>query len=813
MLGLAFAAGIGCAPVLEKHRGIWLLAGLLALMLALLLAGSLSKSLGRTLGKFVPRFMRRAARDTAHVLHVRIAWLTKPILVLAFAAGLFYAASYQWGHRPMLEAYVGQDVTVQGKVAEEPVWKNGAWRFRLDSTGGESLVVKVKQSRDRTIRYGDLLKISAMLEQPSPARNPGAFDAKSYYARQGIHYALNTDTYRLLGHDDRGVQGRFFIPIRQQLLQVVNEQFPGVGGAVVAGLVLGITSEIDEATMDSFRVMGVVHILAVSGANVAMILLPFLALLKRLKTSDRNRYLLGILLVLLYGGITGGGPSVVRACTMAIVWLAARLVSRETDLLTSWALAGWIALLINPQTLYDPGFQLTMILTMGLLLLPDRLRFLFKKLPGRLSTLLAVTLAAELMSIPLVLTFSPAFTPLSLLANLLIVPLLTLLVPLAVLTILLGLLHPLAAFLPACVARLLLDVLIQPLQYSGQARWLVRNYQAPPILWQFGYYAWWWLFSQRKNGLAVLAVLAVCLVIPLLLRDQPLRVTFLDVGQGDSALIQTPQGQVWLVDTGGIPGFIKSDYDVGQRVVVPALASYGIDHIDVLLLTHADEDHIRGASAVLNSFTVGQVLVSNARDPSPFFQEILQAINKKQIPILEPRAGQTVMLEENLKIRFWNPATTSRHEPSTASGTSPIPSHSSSTGSSPDSSPGTSDLTDTNANSLVFSLHTPSHTFLFTGDAEQPTAQLQHVDVLKVPHHGSKNAAAPTFTLDHAILSVGATNRYGHPAPSTVRDLLLQNAAIWRTDQHGAVEITSTRQGLRIKTWLPAHATPQGGDV
>ncbi|TCP54593.1 competence protein ComEC [Tumebacillus sp. BK434] len=761
MHGLAFAAGIGCAQVPLSAHG-WLV---LCLLLAVLVV-SLS----------LPLLKRRLKQGMAATAGL----LLTPTFALAWAAGLFYACGYEWGHRPAMESYVGQDVVVQGKVAAEPVWKKGVWRFRLDTTGGESAVVHIKQSREQALRYGDVLEISAVLETPSPARNPGAFDAKSYYARQGIHYALNAKHYRLLGHDDRGWQGRFFLPIRQQLLRVVNEQFPGDQGAVVAGLVLGITSEIDDVTMDSFRVMGVVHILAVSGANVAMILLPFLALFKRLHISDRNRYLLGILLVLLYGGITGGGPSVLRACTMAIVWLVSRLVARETDLFTSWALAGWIALLLNPQTLYEPGFQLTMILTIGLLLLPDRLRFLFQKFPGRLSTLLAVTLAAELMSIPLVLTFYPAFTPLTLLANLLIVPLLTVLVPLAVLTMLLGLIHPLAAFLPACVARLLLDLLILPLQYAGQARWLVRNYQAPPLWWLFSYYAWWWLFAQRKQAKS-LAILAICLVLPLLVHDQPLRVTFLDVGQGDSAIIQTPQGRVWLIDAGGIPGFIRSDYDVGKRVVVPALASYGIDRIDVLLLTHADEDHIRGAAAVLEHFPVGQVLVSNSSDPSPFFQELLHQIRQKRIPILEPRAGQSITLEDGITARFWNPA----------------------------SSPSAiSDLTDSNANSLVFSLHTLDHTFLFTADAEQPTAQLRHVDVLKVPHHGSKNASAPGFTIRHAILSVGAKNRYGHPAPSTLQQLEQANAVIWRTDRQGAIEVISRHNALRIKTWLPAHATP-----
>ncbi|MFD2169188.1 DNA internalization-related competence protein ComEC/Rec2 [Tumebacillus lipolyticus] len=721
----------------------------------------------------------------------------KWLLVLAFAVGTFYASSYEWAHRPSLEAYVGQQVTIEGTVVSEPTWKGGTWSFHLRSAGGERAVVRLKQSREQKVDDGDLLRIEGVLERLSPPKNPGGFDARAYYGRLGIHYSLSAQAHQKIGRADRGLHGRLLVPLRQKLIGVVAQHFPGEGGDVIAGLLFGITSEIDEETIDSFRVMGVVHILAVSGANVAMLLVPFLALLKRLNISERKRFALGIVLVLLYGGVTAGGPSVVRACVMAVVWCISRIVSRDSDLLTSWALAGWIALLINPLSLQDLGFQLTMILTLGLFTLTAPLRHLFHALPDRLASLFAITLAAELLSVPLVLTVTPTFTPISFFANLLIVPILILLLPLSVLTILLGLLHPLAGFLPACAARMLLDMLLQPLLFAGREAWFAQHYRAPAAWWLCCYYAGWcgvacrsfpgsaklatWYAAWRKPAVALLSIFLLLTHLLPQLVPQQLSVLFLDVGQGDAALIRTPSGQVMLVDSGGIPSFAKSDFDVGARIVVPALSSYGIDRIDVLVLTHADEDHIKGMKAVLQHFSIGQVWLSNRQDPSPFFQDLLREIGARQIPIYEPRAGWSISLEDRLRITFWNPPKRQL-----------------------------SSEDDSNENSLVFSLQYKERTFLFTGDAEGYSTTLPHVDVLKVPHHGSRTDRDINFSLDHAILSVGARNSYGHPAPSTIERLEQKGAHIWRTDRAGAVECTTDGRALTIRSWLGVEELREG---
>jgi competence protein ComEC len=822
-----------------------------------------------------------------------------PLLLLLAAAcvtGSCYASAYEYRNAPRLDAQTGRDVVVQGRVVDDPVEKNGAWRCKLQITSiegkavAETLLLTIrpepkkkwdqgetkettttavpsttdhsppdiaqnslqtskqqssaiptqyapitlnqnslhtsKQQTSATpmqtvppttpteplttppppIHYGDSIQLAhATLERFSPPHNPGGFDARAFYAAQDLFYsatARDTDL-RILTRDTRGWTGRVLLPLRHRLLQALAAHFSPEHRAVLAGLLFGHTEEIGDDVMGAFRLLGVIHVLSVSGANLALWLMPLLYLLKKLGLPSRRRYILAILAILLYSGIAGAEPSVLRAAVMAILWCLGRLVARDADPLTSWSIAGMLTLLLSPRILTHLGFQLTMLLTIFLLLLPPRLAPLveripwLRRLPPRVLTALLLTLSAELISVPLVLTVNPVYTPLSLLANLYLIPLLALLVPVALVAVGLTLLHPALATLPALLCQELLDLLLHPLLYAGQWQTGVTHLRAPQPLWLGGYYAFWWIVAvsgdgrtrwqrlyrrSRKTGGALLGMLLIGFLLLTMFRPQPLRVTFLDVGQGDSSLIQMPQGQVWLVDGGGVPGAKPGDYDPGERVVVPALASYGIDRIDVLVLTHADEDHVRGLAAVIRQFRIGKALVSTepgATDEKPFYRDLLQLLHEKGTPVERVHAGEVWTPEPNLVVTFWNPP------PQPYQGT----------------------RSDSNANSVVFDLAYGQRRFLFTADLEGETEamfppKLPPVDVLKVAHHGSGHSSTLPFlqkiSPSHAVISVGAHNRYGHPAASTLERLQQVGASVWRTDRQGSITVETDGTNLRI---------------
>ncbi|HEU4962663.1 MAG TPA: DNA internalization-related competence protein ComEC/Rec2 [Bacilli bacterium] len=735
---------------------------------------------------------------------------TALFVAVCVGVGIFYGGVFRLLNQPTLEGLVGQPVTLEARVAEEPVLKKETWRVRLElhkllvrgssQEVEEQAIVRVK-TQAMPMRYGDVVLLrDVALEPQEPARNPGAFDARSYYGRQGIWYAiaLKPSAYRVIRHDDSGLKGRVLIPLRHHLLAALDQVLSHDHSALLAGLVLGDVEEIDEEVMDSFRLLGVVHILAVSGANVALIVLPLLSLLKRFKIPPRKRYAIAILVVLLFAGVTGAGPSVVRACTMSVIWCFGQMIGRDADPLTSLAVAGAGTVLSDPLALEDVGFQLTYGITVGLLLLPPKITPLFTKLPRPfcnlpmpLLNILVISLTAECLSVPLVLTLNPSFTPLSLLANLYLVPILAVLVPLAVITLLLAMLHPVLGQVPAVICGWLLDLLTEPILYSASRNWLVRHYQAPTMLWLCGYYAFWSLVAVGKPTKvyrmlynSALLVIALALFAGGTYRQvapAPLRVTFLDVGQGDSTLIETPQHHVWLIDGGGIPAFRRTDYDVGARVVVPALASRGIDTIDVLVMTHADEDHVRGLAAVLQQFEVKQVIVSTTEGEA-FYQDLLSRIRAQGTPLYQAQAGREWSPEPDLTFHFFNPP-------------AHLYSHTRS---------------DSNANSVVFSLRYGQRTFLLTGDLEgEAEGRLPHladVDVLKVAHHGSAHSTTASFlqkiTPQLAIISVGAFNSYGHPAEATIERLQKAGASIRRTDLEGAILCETDGRELHVSSWM-----------
>lgn len=794
------------------------------------------------------------------------------LILTSLTIGAFMGSVHEWKNQPSLDAWVSQPVTLRGRVVTDPtpprmvvqithLFYQGTWRQVEDqmivtikpltestnpNTKGENATdqpatkgtlspTSTKQDAissqpkppSYVPAYGDMLELQTVqLEKLQAARNPGGFDALTYYGRQGIHYAVTVkaDQLKLQGHDDRGVRGRLFYPLRHRLLEVIHLLYKPEHVALVSGIVLGVVDGMDPEVKETFRVLGVIHILAVSGANVSLLIMPLLALLKKGGLATTKRYSLAILLILLYGGVAGGGASVTRACTMCILWCASRLLARQADSLTSWGFAAGVLLILDPMQLYDIGFQLTFLLTWALLVLPPHLeRFLhflkkqFRKqdslhqatpttVPPRIRKFLhslgqasLLTLIAELLSTPLILTISPVYTPLSLLANLYILPLIAIITPAAVLSILLGLLHPALATIPTLIVSVSLELLVEPLTYVGRAGWWVKHFAAPSSAWLWMYYGGWvqlvlrrfhsgepyaTLYSRlRTFSLTALAGGLLLSAIWRSVAPQNLRVTFLDVGQGDAALIEMPHHHVWLVDGGGVPGFQHSTYDVGARVVVPALAAKGIDDIDVLVMTHADEDHVRGLAAVLQQVHVHNLLVSDLTTDKPFYQSLLQEARRQGIPITLAQVGQTWSPEKNLAVSILNPPVNSFQNT----------------------------RSDTNSNCVVFSLTYGVRTFLFTGDFEGDQEDRlpippQPVDVLKVAHHGSGHSTTLPFlqktTPTHAILSVGAHNHYGHPAPATVARLQSAGATLWRTDQQGAIVCETDGKKLDIYSWL-----------
>jgi len=257
-----------------------------------------------------------------------------------------------------------------------------------------------------------------------------------------------------------------------------------------------------------------------------------------------------------------------------------------------------------------------------------------------------------------------------------------------------------------------------------------------------------------------------------------LRVTVLDVGQGDSLVIQTPGGRVLIVDAGRAMG----EDDVGRRVVLPFLRAQGINRVDALLLTHADDDHVGGAATLLERITIDRLLVSAVPSDAPLYRRILQAARRRSIPILSLARGQTLDFHDGVIAEILNPP--------------------------PEGPPGR-EHPDNNA-SLVLRLRYGSTALLLTGDAEREAekdmlragADLR-ADVLKVGHHGSLTSSSERFLEAVrprvALLSAGRGNPFGHPHRDILARLAARRIRVFRTDRDGAIALVSDGRALKTR--------------
>jgi len=640
-------------------------------------------------------------------------------------------------------------------------------RFR-DEVVREPVLLRLPPGRSPP--QGALLDVIGEIKIPRGSKN--GFDERTWLRRHGVHVVLRATRWRVVGR--RGGLAGFADGLRARL---ARSMAPGLGGerrAVLAGIVLGEDEGLSDELRARFRASGLYHLLAVSGQNVALIAggVLFLAWLVGLSRLFGQLAALGAI-----GGYVlavGWQPSVVRAgiagALASLAWLASRPQDRWYFLLLGAA----ILLAWNPYSLLDAGFQLSFAAVAAIFVAVPRLERSLTgyPVPRSLAEAVAVSSACGLATAPILLTQFGSVPIYSIPANALAAPVAGPLLGLALITALVApVLAPLAAalawmngwlaaYLAAC-ARL-----VGGLPYAAAsprtALAVIGLTIALALLAAR-------LRPRRAPRLAVLALMLVLVAGGWRLRVgdaglpplSGLRITFLDVGQGDGALLQVPEGAV-LVDEG------PPEADVEGQ-----LRALGIRRLAMIVLTHPQRDHVGGAADVLEHFEVGSVLDPGLPTQSSDEKGALAAARRRHVRVILARAGQAFRLGR-LRMRvLW-----------------------------PDG-PGTGG-DDPNNHAVVLIASYGQTDALLTADAESDVTGHLHVppvEIVKVAHHGSDDPGlADLLAQLHpriAVLSVGAHNDYGHPSPSTIASLsAVPGLAIYRTDRDGRVVVES--EGGRI---------------
>jgi competence protein ComEC len=601
--------------------------------------------------------------------------------------------------------------------------------------------------------------------------------------------------------------------------------------SVLSAMLFGDRTRLQHSMRSAFERTGSFHLLVVSGLHITIVIGLIFWLARKLRIRQLPATLLAISLALPYAFLTGFAPPVQRALWLSAVYLFSRILYRERAALNAIGIASIGVLMHNPSALFDASFQMTFLAVLSIAgvampliestlapylrgvrlpkqlrldpFLPpkvaqmrvllrmyvERLRYIVGprwgwRLPFgivrwglRFTEAMIVALVVELaMVLPMAVYFH-RITLVALPANLFGLPLLAFMLPLALMTFLLGCIHPALAVPSGAVTALLLHAISWLIHLFGNLAASLLRTPNPPTWSLFCFAAAWigalWMVKLSRRwkvvALAVLFVgsLLVLWPVPITRHRGVMEVTAIDVGQGDSLLIVTPDGHTLLVDAGGPVGGPRTDdpqFDIGEEVVSEYLWSLHIRRLDAVALTHAHSDHMGGMPAILRNFHPKVFWVGN-NPPIPDYESLLALAAQEKIPVERMSAGERFEFG-GVHVRILAPAATYH--------------------------PGARAMND---DSLVMRIRYENTAALLEGDAEAPVEEQMvateplAAGLLKVGHHGSNTSTIPSFLAavhpQFAVISAGRHNPFGHPRVSVLDELGAAHVRVYRTDTLG----------------------------
>jgi competence protein ComEC len=546
---------------------------------------------------------------------------------------------------------------------------------------------------------------------------------------------------------------------------------------LVAAVWLGDRKYVPESMRQAFIDTGVAHILSVSGIHVGIIYLSAAFILRLLIRRQRLRVALTLGAVFLFALSSGARIPTVRAAIMVSLYLMAELFEREPDAPTALGLAALLFLVANPMLLFDGAFQLSFLSVASILVFARPLEMLFQPFPYFLRIPLSASVSVLILPLPFMIYFFHVVPLIAPLMNLVIVPLLTLVLWLAFFTIITAAALPASALLPGHAIDPVFRAIRLFTESGASADWLHPAVVSPALPSRIFLIVSALTFALavmpgRRKRIRPLIMAGTALAIAFVFwrhNTLPPGVYFLDIHRGDAIVVRSPAGKTMLIDGGD-----KSDYrDMGEDVVLPFLLGHGIRHLDCVVNTHPDRDHIGGLSAVVDTISVGAVFLG----PEPFEaeQNFLRQCAEKKIPVRRVARGDSIPMP-GIDAEVLHPP----------QGHSATP----------------------NEMSVVLRITMAGRRFLMTGDIGAPSEAMLPPDirvaVLKAPHHGSRYSSSPAFLQAaaprHAVFTVKPDRRKSPVPPEIMQRYAARDIAVWRTDWHGGVRCCPSEKGWFIES-------------
>jgi competence protein ComEC len=720
------------------------------------------------------------------------------------------------------------DYGVACTLAVTAVERRGRW---TPATGGVWLTIggsETAAARDAW-RAGRTVRATATLRRPQPYRNFGTSDEETRLAWRGLHLFGSVKSARLVEVVAPGTRvEEAASAARAWTRRVLARALPDdpLAAAIVLAVLIGDRAGLPPEVEARLQRAGTYHVLAISGGNIAVLAALALAIVGRAGVSPRARAVVVLVVLAAYAAAVVGGPSVARATLAAAVYLCARALDLRTPALNAIAVTVVLLVAVRPLSIVDVGFWLTTLASLAILVHAERVaavlcRALPAATPPRLAwiarqaaLLAAATLAAEAAVGPVTAFAFGQATLAGLALNFVAVPLMTVVQCAGFAILAAAAVHPALAAVPAAIAGAAAAGIVSSAALVDRVPWLAWTL-VPPPLWLTAAavltaaIAWHAATPRRLRRVAAVAWIATLAAIatgrapslPAVVhearRDRPcappplpaegawLRLVALDVGQGDATLIRFPDGSTWLVDAGGTLG---GRFDIGGRVVAPAVRALDVRALSVLLLTHADADHVGGALGLIPLVTPSRVWEGVSVEGLPLLDAVRRRAREAGAEWGAVAAGTRASVG-GVEVRVLHPPAPdwTRRRPR-------------------------------NDDSVVLELRLGAVSLILPGDAGPsveaalaPALSPAALRVLKAGHHGSRGSSTPAF-LDAAaptvvLASAGRANRHGHPDPAVVERVRARGAALYRTDRDGAIAVDTDGRTLRVATCAGATRT------
>ena len=655
--------------------------------------------------------------------------------------------------------YKGDETSITGKIISYSINGN---KLKINIKDQEEIIATYYIETQEELAYlkenigiGKTITVNGSLNRPLNNTIPNTFNYKKYLYNNKIYYLFDAHSYSIKNDNNLLEKAKDYL---------IKRAYNSKNSEYLLVLVLGDKALISSDEYNTYQNNGTSHLLAVSGSHITVILLVLSFSLK--KSKEVPKLIIISLILLFFAFVTNNAPAVNRAIYFFIINRINKLGNLKLSNIQVLFITAFILLLLDPFTLYDLGFIYSFCISFGIMYYSD-------KLNGNIFIVtLKVSIIAFLFSLPISSYINYEINISSILINLIFVPWISYIVfPASIITFIFPIFNP--------ILNILLSI-TNVLNNIGEFISIFINIPKMPLIIAFVLFILLLLMKNNKKYLyVIIIILGLIKLSPLI--NSSYEIYYLDINQGDSAIIITPHKRdVIMIDTGGKITYEVEDWKKGNKTynlsdnTIKFLKSKGITKIDYLITTHGDYDHLGEAQNIVNKLTVKNVIFNNDTY-NALELELIDVLNDKNIKYYQN--VKTLNITNNT-IYFFND--------------------------------NLYDNENNNSNILYFSIY--GNKFLFMGDAGVKAEEdlmnkynLENITVLKVGHHGSNTSSSKNF-IDYinpliSIISVGRNNRYNHPNTEVLDNL--SNRIIYRTDINGTIKFSIKKNKFDIKTYEP----------